>query len=76
MAAAVDLGLSADAIEGVTESALAEDTLTEVFALATALGLNGTPSYVIADDIVFGAVGYDELATRVASVRECGSTSC
>ena len=32
-------------------------TLEEDFKLAEALGLNGTPSYVIGDDVVVGAVG-------------------
>ena len=43
---------------------------------ADGLGLSGTPSYVIADDVVIGAVGYDQLKARIASVRKCGKTQC
>ena len=32
-------------------------TLEESFKLAEALGLNGTPSYVVGNDVVIGAVG-------------------
>ena len=43
---------------------------------ADGLGLSGTPSYVIADDVVIGAVGYDQLKARITSVRKCGKTQC
>jgi protein-disulfide isomerase len=43
--------------------------------LAEALGLNGTPSYVVGDQVVVGAVGLDALKQKV-SVARCGKTSC
>ena len=36
-------------------------TLEESFKLAEPLGFNGTPSYVIGNDVVIGAVGLSEL---------------
>ena len=36
---------------------------------ASALGLTGTPSYVVGDQILSGAVGYDVLAKAVADAR-------
>ena len=50
-------------------------TLEESFKLAEALGLNGTPSYVIGDDVVIGAVGIDALKEKVKTSR-CGKPSC
>jgi protein-disulfide isomerase len=44
--------------------------------LATALNITGTPSYVIKDDVVFGAMGADVLSGKVANVRKCQSTIC
>ena len=44
--------------------------------LATALNITGTPSYVIKDDVVFGAMGADVLSAKVANVRKCQSTVC
>ncbi len=69
---------------GVTEATLrplmtgakVNAALAESAELATALGINGTPSYVIGDELVPGAVGADALAAKIASVRECGSASC
>ena len=38
--------------------------------LGSALGLTGTPSYVIGDQILSGAVGYEALKAAVAKARE------
>jgi protein-disulfide isomerase len=38
--------------------------------LGRALGLTGTPSYVIGNEILSGAVGYDRLKAAVAKARE------
>ena len=40
--------------------------------LGNALGLTGTPSYVVGDRILSGAVGYDELKKAIAEARERG----
>ena len=50
-------------------------TLQENFKLAEALGLNGTPSYVIGSDVTVGAVGLAELQGKVNNAR-CGKTTC
>ncbi|GGE08885.1 hypothetical protein GCM10011529_14140 [Polymorphobacter glacialis] len=43
--------------------------------LGRALGLTGTPSYVVGDRILSGAVGYDELKKAVAQARARTATS-
>ena len=43
-----------------------EQALREDFALAQALGLNGTPSYVVGDQVVVGAVGLDTLKQKIS----------
>lgn len=50
-------------------------SLQENFKLAEALGLNGTPSYVIGDNVVVGAVGLDALKEKVNTSR-CGKPTC
>jgi len=42
--------------------------------LGRALGLTGTPSYVIGDRILSGAVGYDKLKAAVAEAREAATS--
>ncbi|ODT13764.1 MAG: disulfide bond formation protein DsbA [Kaistia sp. SCN 65-12] len=76
LAVAADLGLDKAAIQAQLKDPEVGATINESYALAQALGINGTPSYVLQNDVVVGAVGYDTLKEKIKSVRECGSTSC
>jgi protein-disulfide isomerase len=38
--------------------------------------VNGTPTYVIGQEVVVGAVGYDELEAKVANMKKCGKVIC
>jgi protein-disulfide isomerase len=42
-------------------------------ALARALGIGGTPSFVIGDRMISGAVGYDALKEAIAAARKKGA---
>jgi len=44
--------------------------------LAESLGLNGTPTFVIADELVIGAQGYDALKSKIDAARKCGKATC
>lgn len=44
--------------------------------LGQALMLTGTPSFVIGKETVIGAVGYDELKTKLDNIRKCGKVVC
>jgi len=46
------------------------------YQLATALNISGTPTYIIGDELIPGAVGIDGLRTRIANMRNCGKTVC
>jgi protein-disulfide isomerase len=50
--------------------------IKEVYGLADSLGITGTPSYVVGDEVVFGAVGHDSLNAKVAAIKECGKATC
>jgi protein-disulfide isomerase len=75
LAVAKDIGLDMGRLDKDIESPEVKATLEESFKLAEALGLNGTPSYVIGDDVVIGAVGIDALKEKVNNSR-CGKPSC
>ena len=45
------------------------------FKLAEAMGMNGTPSYVIGKQVVIGAVGVDNLKEKIGIAR-CGKATC
>jgi protein-disulfide isomerase len=50
--------------------------LEESFKFGRLLQIQGTPSYVVGDAVVDGAVGFDELQNKVNNVRKCGKTVC
>jgi len=71
-----DLGLDTASLQGMANQGNVTGNLAEVQQLAEALGISGTPSYVIGDELVPGAAGYDALQEKVASMRKCGATNC
>jgi protein-disulfide isomerase len=44
-------------------------TIDENMKLADALGVNGTPSYVVGDEVIVGAVGIDVLREKIKAER-------
>ena len=44
--------------------------------IAKSLALNGTPSYVIGDDVTVGAMTYDDFNQKIRNVRKCGKAMC
>lgn len=75
MAAAKDAGLDTARIEKDFESPEVRATIAENFKLAEAMGMNGTPSYVIGKQVVIGAVGLDSLKEKIGLAR-CGKATC
>ncbi|MBD9371899.1 DsbA family protein [Rhizobium sp. ARZ01] len=73
---AVKLGISEADIRKTMEEKPHDDAVRAAYTLAQSLGITGTPSYVISNEAVFGAVGIDELNEKVANVRSCGKTAC
>ena len=73
---AVELGADEAALKAEMEKPEILDGLREAYQLADGLGITGTPSYVIGEEVVFGAVGFDQLNNRVANLRECGKATC
>ncbi len=69
-------GVDAAALRPLLMDATVEGPLREAGTLAMSLGINGTPSYVIGDELVAGAVGADALAAKIANVRGCGKATC
>jgi len=75
MAAAKEAGVDMARLEKDITSSEVRDTLQESFKLAEALGMNGTPSYVVGDNVVVGAVGLEALQEKVNNAR-CGKATC
>src|SRR5262249_17428971 len=75
LAVAKEVGMDVARLEKDMDSEEVKATLEESFKLADALGLNGTPSYVVAGDVVVGAVGLKTLQEKVNNAR-CGKATC
>jgi protein-disulfide isomerase len=76
LAVARELGLDMDKLAKDMESADVKTGLDEVMQLADSLQINGTPTFVVGQDVVVGAVGYEQLKDKVDSVHKCGRVSC
>jgi protein-disulfide isomerase len=51
-------------------------TLQNSYKVAQALGISGTPAYIIGNEIIPGAIGVDALRSRISDIRECGKSPC
>jgi len=69
LAVAKEVGFDMPRLERDMGSDEVKKTIDENMKLAEALGVNGTPSYVVGQEVVVGAVGLDAL-------REIGRASC
>lgn len=70
------VGADLSAVEKEVGSADIASAFEESRRLADSLGLSGTPAYIIGDEVVIGAVGYDKLKVKIDSMRKCGKTEC
>ena len=69
LAAAKDQGLDMTRLEQDMASDEIGATLKEDVKLASAVGITGTPGYVIGKDVVVGAVGIAELKRQIDAAR-------
>ncbi|HEY0442204.1 MAG TPA: DsbA family protein, partial [Xanthobacteraceae bacterium] len=70
LAAAKDAGFDVARIEKDLQSPEVKATLEESMKLGEALGINGTPSYVVGDTVVPGAVGVAQLKQQIELARK------
>jgi protein-disulfide isomerase len=75
LAAAKEAGLDMAKIEKDMASPEVRATIEENFKLAESMGMNGTPSYVIGNQVVIGAVGVEALKEKINQAR-CGKAIC
>lgn len=73
---AVSLGLDEAAIRAKMAESPNDESVRDAYQLASKIGITGTPSYIIGDEAVFGAVGEEELTRRINNMQQCGKTAC
>ncbi|WP_171015836.1 DsbA family protein [Devosia sp. FKR38] len=74
--AAAGLGLSPVNLELEMGTPAVSQTIQTSYEIAKALNITGTPTYIIGNEIIPGAIGVDELRSRIANMRACGETAC
>ncbi len=74
--AAKALKLDSSKLEKGMQDPHVRDVLKESYTLANALGINGTPGYVVGTQVFVGAAGADKLKTAITNMRKCGKTEC
>jgi protein-disulfide isomerase len=72
MAAAGDVGLDTEQLARDMESPEIQAEINATYALARELGIEGTPAFVIDDELIPGAVSQERLAALIDEAR----TSC
>lgn len=79
-ASAIKIALSLGADEAKLREEMADPAIAEAFGktyeLANKLAITGTPSYVVGNEVVFGALGKDVLAEKIEAARACGEATC
>ena len=65
LAVAKDVGFDMTRLEKDMNSDEVKTTIDEDMKLADALGVNGTPSYVVGNELIVGAVGLDALKEKI-----------
>ncbi|MGC4027136.1 MAG: DsbA family protein [Mesorhizobium sp.] len=74
---ATSLGVDEAALRAEMKKPEVIQTLQKNFELADRLQITGTPSYVIGDEVVFGALGQQVLTEKIASARaQCQTSAC
>ena len=69
-------GIDMDALTASMGSPDIIDSFRQTDTLAGGLGITGTPSYIVGDEVLVGALGKDVLIEKIDNYRKCGSTRC
>ncbi len=73
---AKEMGLDMDRLAKDMTDPQIDAGLQQIMSMADALQINGTPSFVVGQEVVVGAVGYDQLKEKIDAVHKCGHSVC
>jgi protein-disulfide isomerase len=78
---AIKIALSLGADEAALRAGMKDPAIAQAFEqtyeLANSLAITGTPSYVVGNEVVFGALGRDVLAEKIAAAAAaCSASAC
>ena len=67
---AEDLSIDVDGLRKAMNTAVVTGELNKNMELAKSLGIEGTPAFVVGEELAPGAIGMDELKRMIAAVRK------
>ena len=73
---AKDLNVDLTKLQRDMDLAETKAILSETMQIGDALRLQGTPAYLIGQEVVFGAVGFQSLKDAIDATRKCGKSQC
>lgn len=76
LAITAELGVDEQALREQMEDPAIDAEISRSYELADALGITGTPTYIVGDEAVFGAMGAEVLNDKIENIRDCGSATC
>jgi protein-disulfide isomerase len=71
-----ELGADMDKLTKDLSDPAIQAGIDETLQMAQSLNLSGTPSFVVGQDVVVGAVGFEQLKTKVDNAHKCGKSVC
>jgi protein-disulfide isomerase len=69
MKIAGSIGINTAQLKSDMNSAEIQQEINATRALAQQLGINGTPAFVVSDQVISGAIGMDQLKEHIARIR-------
>lgn len=75
MRIALELGADEAKLREAMKDPEIVDVFNKTYDLANQLSISGTPSYVVGNEVVFGALGHDLLAQKIAEAKACKANS-
>lgn len=76
LAVAKDLGADMDRLTKDAASDEIKKDLADNDHLGQQLSLNGTPSFILGEETVVGAVGYTAMKDKLDNLKKCGKVAC
>lgn len=77
---AIKIALALGADEAKLREEMKNPAINEAFSttyeIANKLSITGTPSYVVGNEVVFGALGQEVLAEKIEAAKACADASC
>jgi len=73
---AKDMGVLITELEKLAASDDVTRIIQNSYAIAQALNINGTPAFIIGNEIIPGAVELEGLQVRIENMRKCGKAQC